>query len=422
MRDCSYLGSSKDKIRKVLGRVYRFARRVAIARARQSPISSKLLGPPKGIITDIKQWVSEYKIKVKHQRPLEECWYSTVHGPAVISRLPPRAVVPLPSMFLKEQRVYQQEAFTACIPRARVIMRTGLVISPDDRAFAQSCIWGQQFFPFDIEFNTLRLKSRKLNGSYMTIISRDWFNYYHWICECLTRLCVADVPSDVPILLPTNLRAWHKESLALLGVQKDRWWYVDKGCYEVAQLYLPSFAGTTGTRANIADWALRDLRQRFCGNHKRNGGKLLYVSRAGASRGRVTNNEDEVIQALEREGFITVQTHRLTVAEQIKLFADAKVIVGVHGAGLTNMLFAPTGTVVIEVLDPEYLAPFYYALSTSLGHQYWYLLGENESVKKGKPVNSGYDPISVPIELLLRTITAALSKESRFLNPTSNNS
>jgi len=36
-------------------------------------------------------------------------------------------------------------------------------------------------------------------------------------------------------------------------------------------------------------------------------------------------------------------------AEQVRLFASASIIVGVHGAGLSNMLFTPSGALVIEL-------------------------------------------------------------------------
>ncbi len=254
------------------------------------------------------------------------------------------------------------------------------------------------------------LRPTKLPGSYMTIVSRTRDNYYHWFSECLTRLCVAEGLPEVPILTPKNLNSMQRETLALLGVGQDRLLELKEGCYEVDQLYFPSFPGTT--TGYMADWAFRRLRQRFCGTRPKTEGKRLYVSRAESAHRKVTN-EDEIIRALEREGFTAVVGQNLTVAEQIRLYADAEIIVGVHGAGLTNILFAPAGALVIDVLDPEHIVGCYYALAASLGQKYWCLMGNNEAVKDGRSIRKGYDHISVPVELLLETLGAAMSQRDQ---------
>ena len=42
-----------------------------------------------------------------------------------------------------------------------------------------------------------------------------------------------------------------------------------------------------------------------------------------------------------------------SVDETMRLFGSARMIVGVHGAGLVNMLFMPPGSHVVELLLPE---------------------------------------------------------------------
>lgn len=55
---------------------------------------------------------------------------------------------------------------------------------------------------------------------------------------------------------------------------------------------------------------------------------------------------------LERHGFETVHPETLGVAEQMELFAGAEAVLGSWGSGLTNLIFSPPGTLVIE-LQPE---------------------------------------------------------------------
>jgi capsular polysaccharide biosynthesis protein len=60
-------------------------------------------------------------------------------------------------------------------------------------------------------------------------------------------------------------------------------------------------------------------------------------------------NEAELAAALAPLGFRTVVPERMSVADQVRTFARAQVIVAAHGAGLTNMIFAPREALVVEV-------------------------------------------------------------------------
>jgi hypothetical protein len=378
-----------------------------IAGLRRLPVPTRLFGPPKGIVESMEQWVDLYR--ARHPEDADKCWHKTVREQSVARpRFRPSSLGSSPT--LPPLREKQPRAFTASIPRARLLVGTGVVISPDDYVFQESCSWGLWFTPNDLEYNTLRPLLRpaeKLSGSYMVLASRMWPNYYHWVSECLTRLCVAGELPEVPIIVPRGFPPGHIESLQLLGVRSERLLFLDDGCYEVEQLLFPSFPGVTQER--IADWAFRDLRRRFCGDRPRStGGKRIYIGRGEATHRRITN-EDEVLRALEGEGFVMFEGHRATIAEARDLFADAEVIVGVHGAGMTNILFAPAETPVVEVLDPRHIVDCYCALSTSLDQKYWYFFAENNAAAHGRTVLKGYDDLTIPIDDLLRTLDAAIS-------------
>ncbi|MCG8442173.1 MAG: glycosyltransferase family 61 protein, partial [Caulobacterales bacterium] len=62
----------------------------------------------------------------------------------------------------------------------------------------------------------------------------------------------------------------------------------------------------------------------------------VYVSRDKASR--KIANEEEVMAALTGEGFKKFFLEDLTVAEQIRAFAGADIVVAPHGAGNTNII------------------------------------------------------------------------------------
>jgi capsular polysaccharide biosynthesis protein len=61
----------------------------------------------------------------------------------------------------------------------------------------------------------------------------------------------------------------------------------------------------------------------------------------------------------------------LSIPEQVALFSNAEIVVGPHGAGFTNLLFAEDTDVVS--LYGEVRAPMYYIISSILGFNYGYL-------------------------------------------------
>jgi len=79
--------------------------------------------------------------------------------------------------------------------------------------------------------------------------------------------------------------------------------------------------------------------------------KVLLVSRKGS---RMFLNEDEMVKMMEQE--LGLEVHRALPNDTMSLDKFAQIVnsceimVGAHGAGLTNALFLPTGAVLIQVV------------------------------------------------------------------------
>ncbi len=61
----------------------------------------------------------------------------------------------------------------------------------------------------------------------------------------------------------------------------------------------------------------------------------------------------------------------LSFDKTVELFAKAKVILAPHGAGLTNSIFCPTGTLIYELMPIEKPNLCYYHLSEMIGHKHY---------------------------------------------------
>lgn len=100
--------------------------------------------------------------------------------------------------------------------------------------------------------------------------------------------------------------------------------------------------------------------------------RRLYISR-GDSTGRAILNEAEVVAMLGQRGFETVSLSKLSLDEQVALFGSAEIVVGTHGAGLTNLIFLPPNAIVVELLHHQYGTPSYSLLSLTEELSYYYL-------------------------------------------------
>jgi hypothetical protein len=84
-------------------------------------------------------------------------------------------------------------------------------------------------------------------------------------------------------------------------------------------------------------------------------------------------NPDYVIDMLKRV-YPTLEWHvfdLLDVESTANLFSRAKIIVGPHGAGLTNMLFAPRNIHIVEFMDLQSPNVCYWHLSELLENKHF---------------------------------------------------
>lgn len=94
---------------------------------------------------------------------------------------------------------------------------------------------------------------------------------------------------------------------------------------------------------------------------------ILIVSRKGTPR----NNdvmEQNIFESIP--GSKLIDPGRLSVEEQIMLFSTAKIIIGLHGGGLTNCVWMDKDSTVIEIFNHAYRTSDYERLCIELGIKY----------------------------------------------------
>ncbi|MCX6875054.1 MAG: glycosyltransferase 61 family protein [Verrucomicrobia bacterium] len=215
-------------------------------------------------------------------------------------------------------------------------------------------------------------KAQEFAGDWTSLGSR-WnrgTNYYHWITDGLTRLIYLPFfPAETGILVPSGMAAFAQDSLKLLGLwERVR---VTEGRHLEIENYW--FAGPMVLSGCANPLGMKWLRDVYgLPSEGGSGHRKIFVSRRGTKRDLTNMNDIE--RVLAAEGWDVLEPGELSFREQIETFRDARVIVGLHGAGMTNLLWAPIGVRVLELMPRTFRNGCYEAISLVLGHRHEVLL------------------------------------------------
>ena len=208
-------------------------------------------------------------------------------------------------------------------------------------------------------------------------ISQNWtWMYFHWMTDALTRLIALEGEVEqYPVLLPIDYKSYPYivESLELLGY--DYVWYTSTQRVRITDLILPSHTALPGNYNGVF---LNQLRQRFLGA-PRVPYRKIFISRSNATQ-RFIVNEDDVVALVLSFGFEVHFFENYSLSKQVALLSDTSCLIGIHGAGLTNMLFMPPKGTVIEIRNQgDQHNNCYFSMSSELDHSYYYLEAEGDS-------------------------------------------
>jgi capsular polysaccharide biosynthesis protein len=117
------------------------------------------------------------------------------------------------------------------------------------------------------------------------------------------------------------------------------------------------------------------------------GGERMFFSR-GAEKARRLTNEAELEAIAARHGFTRFEAVSGNHPEQVRRFANADAIIAVHGAGLTNLIFAQPGTAVMELFPRDCVKSTYLWLSNRLDLRHYPLLGSDGDYSQAFAVDS----------------------------------
>lgn len=312
-------------------------------------------------------------------------------------------------------RMYFERITTYNCPSLKIYTFSTINILPDGTLF-------KGIFPIRLSFLFFKKRIKLHNAKGILFIRLNWKrktlglterlliihdtwtqNYYHWITQALPRLILAQ-EAGLPfiLLLPEDHQSeFHVGTLKLFGITS---WYTlerKEQFYHVNNLLFPTHDIQVGDYNDDLICILKD-KLRLKPDSKKL--KKIFIRRVSQEKRRVIN-EGEVLQIFSSFGFDIIEFERLTFLEQLALLKQTKVLAGVHGAGLTNMIFIPNDGVVFELttkLNGENY--YFYSLSNSLSHKYYYQMCQSDRQATIQEAN-----LVVDIEELKKNLELILS-------------
>lgn len=212
-------------------------------------------------------------------------------------------------------------------------------------------------------------------------ITDNWSqNYFHWLTDAIPRLYLAkQYDPNINLILPSFFQSisYTRESLEPFKLGSVRIIPEDRAVF-VKNFQFPTYSALTGNyNENVIRAVGATYRQHF--GASASAGRRIYISRSKAPVRNVLN-ENEIIPILARHGFEIVQCENMSFSEQVKLFSEASMMAGPHGAGLVNMMFMHPGAKIFEIHPRDNnINPCYFSMTSAFEHSYFYMLSNTAS-------------------------------------------
>lgn len=250
---------------------------------------------------------------------------------------------------------------------------------------------------------------RHVDGTVLSLTARGTAtNYYHFVYDAIARFGIFEeaLPHErVDAIVVPHRTRYQQQLLELAGIDGPFLQPEPGLTWSADRLLVPS---TPNQDLDAPRWVVEWLRRRLPATGGSAGPRRLYLSRGQQPHTRRYVEEQRLWPELERRGFVTLDPGTLSVQEQIDVFAGAEIVVGPHGAALTNITFCRPGTKVLELFTHSYVHLGLWTIADAAGLDYRYLVSDGPT-RPGAPMVGVLDDVSIPPERVVQQVDQLLA-------------
>ncbi len=242
-------------------------------------------------------------------------------------------------------------------------------------------------------FKTL-ISLKKVNFFSEAFIVNDKYinNYFHWVNDILPKLYYLHIsyPNSIVILSEEHKKIpFIQESIYIFKLQY--YFISNKEKIYIKRLYkVEPLSGNGAQNPEFLIPAIDLLKQNLVSNISDNLKVKIYITRRKANNRR-TFPEGELEEFLKKSSYLIIEAENLSFQQQVELFSKCSHLISVHGAGLTNMLYMPKTSNVLEIKEKGDTKNYcYYFMANACKHKYLYFFGTPKSTNKSVQENDLY--------------------------------
>lgn len=203
-------------------------------------------------------------------------------------------------------------------------------------------------------------------------------NYFHFLTDTISQMFLMDhVPAlrDARLVLsgfaPDQQDRFHfmGQAIARAGIPDARFQPYDGTLLFCQKLLFPK------RESGSTPWRMAHLRKMFGVTPHPDPKRRLYIGRPGGWRRRITT-EPQIRKMLEGYGFEAVNPGAMSFSEQIETFRAARIVVGPHGAAMTNTSFMTPGGAMIELTHEQRVIVAFHELACMNGIHFACVVGD----------------------------------------------
>jgi len=252
-------------------------------------------------------------------------------------------------------------------------------------------------------------KSKTVTHAVWITDRRSW-EYFHWMTDALPRLiaCKEFINPSHTLILPNKYKEYAYITDSLNAFNIPVLFFKQTIKIKIQDLILPSHTALPG---NYNKLFINQLRALFLNPYKDlRPYRKIYISREKAPKRKIAN-EKAVVQILTKYGYEPHCFEDYSLQKQITLCAEAKSIVGLHGAGLTNILFLHEKGQLLEFRNQnDKNNNCYFSLASDLNIDYYY------QINKGNKRDTHTVTITVDLDELENNLQLMLQNNACWEN------
>jgi capsular polysaccharide biosynthesis protein len=274
------------------------------------------------------------------------------------------------------------KVLTNCFMTNQLLVIKNFRILTDNKYFSTNVQIQSRRIRFKIIIRSL-FKKQKISFACILAIDNWSKGYFHWMTDVLPKLIsLPEKYRSHVLLLPKEYEDLAFVPHSLQRLNFDKIYYFEKDeIIKANELIIPGIMAETG---NYNDRMMSVLREQVLGSFKnlaKQTARVFVLRNKNIPRKII--NETEIVELVKKYGFTVICFEESTWNEQVELMSSCSMLIGIHGAGLTNILFMPKGASVLELRrKDDSHNNCYFSLASALELNYFYQLCEvdNENI------------------------------------------